>query len=529
MAQYIIQAIAFQLFFLIVYDVFLKKETFFNWNRAYLLITAILSFVLPFIKIEMFKNIVPQQYIITLPEVVIGKQNPIVLDEVFIEGANQASSFSWSWMYLFYFGSAIAFSIFAYKLINIIRLIYSNPKQEEQNLQIVNLENSRDAFSFFNYIFIGKQLESEERETIIKHELVHVKQKHTFDMLFFEILRVFFWFNPLIYMYQNRISVVHEFIADAEAVKHNKTQYYQNLLSQVFHAKQVSFINPFFKESLIKKRIVMLQKSKSKQVQLLRYALLIPMVIGMLIYSSCSDENQKREDLMEENSIKELSILEQIEAIKKEIEIQGEVTQEGEKGLFLLLGRTTFNINQDFLDKVDEYNEAENKNEIHKKITYLFKSLPTEGSITDEEIFAIKKLITITQGSSLNSSEYEGKSEVPFSVISQVPVFPGCNSQADEAGKKVCFNEGISNFVAKNFNADLAKTLDLKGSIKISVFFKIDNQGNIIEAKARAPKPELEVEAVRVVNMLPKMTPGMHGGKAVNVPYYLPIKFEIKE
>ncbi|MCB0389371.1 MAG: blaR1 peptidase M56 family protein, partial [Winogradskyella sp.] len=276
MAHYVIQVIAFQLFFLVVYDVFLKKETFFNWNRAYLLITAALSFMLPVIKIDRFKDIVPQQYIITLPEVVIGKQNPIVLDEVFIEGINQASSFSWSWMYLFYLGSAIAFSIFAYKLTNIIRLIYGNPKHHESNLQIVNLENSRDAFSFFNYIFIGKQLVKEERETILKHEWVHVKQKHSLDMLFFEILRIFFWFNPFIYMYQNRISVVHEFLADAEAVKHNKAQYYQNLLSQVFNAKQVSFINPFFKQSLIKKRIVMLQKSKSKQVQLVKYALLIP-------------------------------------------------------------------------------------------------------------------------------------------------------------------------------------------------------------------------------------------------------------
>src|SRR5690606_37225068 len=138
---------------------------------------------------------------------------------------------------------------------------------------------------------IGKQLVKEERETILKHEWVHVKQKHSLDMLFFEILRIFFWFNPFIYMYQNRISVVHEFLADAEAVKYNKTQYYQNLLSQVFHTRQVSLINPFFKESLIKKRIVMLQKSESKQIQLVRYALLIPMVFGMLIYSSCSDEN----------------------------------------------------------------------------------------------------------------------------------------------------------------------------------------------------------------------------------------------
>src|SRR5690606_21800167 len=208
-----------------------------------------------------------------------------------IEGANQASSFSWSWIYLFYLGSAIAFSIFTYKLINIFLLIKNNQKQQEQNLQIITLEDSRDAFSFFNYIFIGKQLVKEERETILKHEWVHVKQKHSLDMLFFEILRILFWFNPFIYMYQNRISVVHEFLADAEAVKYNKTQYYQNLLSQVFHTRQVSFINPFFKQSLIKKRIVMLQKSKSKQVQLVRYALLIPMVFGMLIYSSCSDEN----------------------------------------------------------------------------------------------------------------------------------------------------------------------------------------------------------------------------------------------
>src|SRR5690554_6616801 len=301
MAHYVIQVIAFQLFFLVVYDVFLKKETFFNWNRAYLLITAALSFMLPVIKIDRFKDIVPQQYIITLPEVVIGKQNPIVLDEVFIEGINQASSFSWSWMYLFYLGSAIAFSIFAYKLTNIIRLIYGNPKHHESNLQIVNLENSRDAFSFFNYIFIGKQLVKEERETILKHELVHVKQKHTLDMLFFEFLRILFWFNPFIYMYQNRISVVHEFLADAEAVKYNKTQYYQNLLSQVFQAKQVSFINPFFKQSLIKKRIVMLQKSKSKQVQLVRYALLIPMVFGMLIYSSCSDTGRESLAVLSEN------------------------------------------------------------------------------------------------------------------------------------------------------------------------------------------------------------------------------------
>ncbi|MFV0571225.1 MAG: energy transducer TonB [Xanthomarina gelatinilytica] len=278
-------------------------------------------------------------------------------------------------------------------------------------------------------------------------------------------------------MYQNRISVVHEFLADAEAVKHNKAQYYQNLLSQVFNAKQVSFINPFFKQSLIKKRIVMLQKSKSKQVQLVKYALLIPMVLGMLIYSSCSDTGQ---DTIVENN---LSQEDQLKTIIKS------------------------------LDKERKLNELE----IEELSTYFFDAI--KANVEGQDVST----------KSISTSEFNGNDEVPFSVISQVPIFPGCEGETEGVAQKGCFNTEVSTFVAENFNADLAKTLDLKGSVKIFVFFKIDKQGNIAEAKARAPKPELEMEAVRVVNMLPKMTPGMHDGKAVNVPYYLPIKFEINE
>ena len=73
MLYYIIQTVAFQLFFLIIYDLFLKKETFFNWNRAYLLTTSLLSLILPFIKIESLKGVVPENYVFQLPEVFIGQ------------------------------------------------------------------------------------------------------------------------------------------------------------------------------------------------------------------------------------------------------------------------------------------------------------------------------------------------------------------------------------------------------------------------------------------------------------------------
>jgi beta-lactamase regulating signal transducer with metallopeptidase domain len=78
-------------------------------------------------------------------------------------------------------------------------------------------------------------------------------------------MRIVAWFNPLVYVYQNRISEVHEYIADAEVAKTHKKEQYQLLLTQVFKTQYISFINPFFKSSLIKKRIVMLQKSKSKK------------------------------------------------------------------------------------------------------------------------------------------------------------------------------------------------------------------------------------------------------------------------
>src|SRR5690606_31204692 len=137
---------------------------------------------------------------------------------------------------------------------------------------LVQVLQSSTAFSFFNYIFLGENIKPSEKATILNHEMVHVKHKHSLDLVVFELLRIVFWFNPLIYMYQNRIASLHEFIADAEAVKQNdKTEYYQNLLSQAFDTENVSFINPFFKKSLIKKRILMLSKSKSKQVHLLKY------------------------------------------------------------------------------------------------------------------------------------------------------------------------------------------------------------------------------------------------------------------
>lgn len=118
--------------------------------------------------------------------------------------------------------------------------------------------------------------------------------------------------------------------------------------------------------------------------------------------------------------------------------------------------------------------------------------------------------------------------DVPFAVIENVPIYPGCEGANGNNAKKACMSEKIDRFVKKEFNGDLAGDLGLEGIQRIFVRFKIDKHGNVIDVQARAPHPKLEMEAVRVVKGLPKMTPGKQRGQPVGVLYSLPIRFQVE-
>ncbi len=118
--------------------------------------------------------------------------------------------------------------------------------------------------------------------------------------------------------------------------------------------------------------------------------------------------------------------------------------------------------------------------------------------------------------------------DVPFAVIENVPIYPGCEKEPTNAAKKNCMSSKISAFVNKEFNTELAGDLGLEGRQRINVVFKIDKNGNVVEVQARAPHPRLEKEATDVVKSLPKMIPGKQRGKAVGVLYSLPIIFDIQ-
>jgi len=483
MIHYILQTLVFQLLFLVIYDLFLKKETFFNLNRLYLLVTPVLSFILPLIKIEAIQQNIPQQYMLQLPTVLIGGTSEKnissgTLDQISIQTGNLISVES-ILQSIWIIGMLLSLLYFCFKLYKIFKLERTGNRTKASGLSLILLPKTDTAFSFFNVVFLGEEISEENRRSILAHEEVHIYQKHSLDLLFFEFLRIVFWFNPLVYIFQNRITTLQEYIADARSTfKDDKKQYYQHLLSQVFQTDKISFINTFFNHSLIKKRIVMLQKSKSKKIFQLKYLLLLPVICGMLIYTSCSEETKTEEvsAVSESDSEVMTKINELAEAIMK----KGNMTAEEEKAL---------------------------------------KFLTTEAEPGDKVYNSVQEYLDDTENQEGNA--------FPFSVIEKAPTYPDCQGLSNEEAKK-CVSQKISTLIVSDFNTKIGDTLGLTGKQRINIMFKINTAGNIVDVKARAAHPELEEEAIRVVSNLPKMIPGENKGKKVNVLYSLPILFEIK-
>lgn len=124
--------------------------------------------------------------------------------------------------------------------------------------------------------------------------------------------------------------------------------------------------------------------------------------------------------------------------------------------------------------------------------------------------------------------EEELEKDIPFAIIEEAPVYPGCKGNKDEL--KLCLQEKINKHVFKNFKTELAQELGLTvGKKKVYVQFKIDKTGKIVNIRARGPHARLEKEAIRVVSLLPKMTPGRQRTKPVGVSYTLPITLEVLE
>ena len=265
--QYLLFVNLYITLFFSFYSVFLKKETFFQLNRLYLVSCVIISFLIPFIQASWVSELsITQQVEYTIHAKAITIYANPVAEKYFT-----ASNF----LIFIYTGGSILLTV---RLM--MRLLALK--------RILALPNLAAPFSFFRKIHIGNGLSA--GSAINDHETIHSHQWHSADVILMELITIINWFNPVIYFYARALKSVHEFIADEGALKSGsgKADYALLLLSQTFETPINNLVNPFFNQTLLKQRIMMIQKNRSRKTALLKYSLSAPLMILMLILTSAT-------------------------------------------------------------------------------------------------------------------------------------------------------------------------------------------------------------------------------------------------
>ncbi|MCV9932836.1 peptidase M56 [Flavobacterium sp. LS1R47] len=275
---YILKTSGLITLFYLAYYFLLRKETFFNSNRWFLLSGLITSIVLPFVVYTKIVWVAPIRTNFTLPINTTTQTIPV-------EQSWFDTHLNLCLVLLYVSIISILLLKFAFDFYSLKRVIKGQTIQNQSDFKFVDVSENIAPFSFFSYIVYNSSLyNSTELENILEHEKIHSEQNHTTDVLISRIFCIVFWFNPIVWLYKKAIMQNLEFIADAEALKKiaDKKAYQYTLLKITTHENCVAITNHFY-QSLIKKRIVMLNKNQSKKKNYLKYALILP-VLGAFIF-----------------------------------------------------------------------------------------------------------------------------------------------------------------------------------------------------------------------------------------------------
>ncbi|WP_343522225.1 M56 family metallopeptidase [Pedobacter sp.] len=267
---YLLEANLYLVMFYGFYRLFLHHDTFYALNRYYLIFSSILAFTLPFFQLGFLKK-----------EVVISYAT-------FTGTPETPSLFTLeNGLLLLY---AIISLVFILKIClglhKLQSMIRKATKIKENRITLIEIKNSKMAFSFFNFLFIDPELD--QKTTILKHEMVHIRQKHSVDILLFEMIQISSWFNPIAYLIKNDIKLIHEYLADEVTTNKDiaKYEYAMFLIQNSYDNQKVSLTNHFFNSSLLKNRISMLNQKKSAKWARLKLLFILPLTGLMLCLST---------------------------------------------------------------------------------------------------------------------------------------------------------------------------------------------------------------------------------------------------
>lgn len=273
--HYLLLVNFYLILFFIFYAVLLRKETFFQLNRIFLVSASVLSFLIPLIQANWVKNLFITQQV--QQTIYSTYSKPIMVYGYTFKPVEQ----------LLTIGEALSYLYILVAFLLVVKLVWQLVILKKQ----IEKPDPSVAYSFFKKISVGSKMSNPD--IIADHEQVHASQWHSLDVLIIEVIAIINWFNPVVYLYRFAIKYIHEFIADREILQAgtDKADYALLLLSQTFDVPSHNLANNFYNHSLLKQRIMMLQKNKSKRIALIKYGLSAPLFVLMLILSSATVSN----------------------------------------------------------------------------------------------------------------------------------------------------------------------------------------------------------------------------------------------
>ncbi|RTY78854.1 hypothetical protein EKL97_13285 [Flavobacterium sp. LS1P28] len=273
---YLIKSSGLIALFYLAYHFMLRKETFFTSNRWFLLLGLFTSILLPLV--------VFTKTIWVEPTPINYDWSSLPISTIIDEDHTQEYIFL-ALAVLYCIGTLCLFTKFGFEFYSLQKIVKGKTIKRQANFKFIDLKDNLAPFSFFNTIVYNSSLySSSELENILEHEKVHSEQNHTVDVLISRLFCIVFWFNPFIWFYKKAIIQNLEFIADSEATKKisDKKAYQLTLLKITTHENCVAITNHFY-QSLIKKRIVMLNKNQSKKSNSWKYAVVIPALVAFVM------------------------------------------------------------------------------------------------------------------------------------------------------------------------------------------------------------------------------------------------------
>ena len=472
---YMVKAAVYLTAFFLVYSLMLSRDTSYGRNRVFILLSLASAMILPYFTLQLIKPMDIQFF---------GK----LLSEVFISASGNGTdtittgppiSSTLQAVYSIYIiGVVVSLFKLLAELLNLLFLIV---RQKKEGSRIIRFHGFNTAgFSAMGHIFINARLNPEEAGEIIRHEQNHLKQNHFLDIIYIETIKAFQWFNPVIYLFNKALRAIHEYQADQECLSSGvpMVNYQSLLLSQVFKSGAFNLTNSFSNPSLIKKRMIMMTKKRTSAMASIKLLIVVPVAgfvfLAVSAYKDVPDTIDKQIIPVTFPEISSITIPTETSKIPSEPA--------------KLSSRST------------------TPKESVKKSEPAPPPPPPPVQTSRE---------STTDVSAVNEETTEKSDIAPFVVVEEMPMFPGGDLE-------------LLKFIGENtVYPESAKTNNIQG--RVIVRFCVTAKGGVsLISVLKGVSPELDAEAIRVVQTLPSFKPGIQGGEAVPVWYMVPITFTLK-